>query len=184
MPISPVTANHANQQLKDAYSKPPSNPNAGAAGADVSSLRAPTSLHSSGQAPLSNLPATAEVTKTDKTNFFDQLLTKTGIKTEKPTASQMQSRLADIKKMGITLRHHPEPSMVKSYVSEVKSFLTDVRDNAYEGHRSAEDLFEKIDIADKQLDELADDFLASQKPEMQLLDSLGALEGLLVDILV
>lgn len=174
MPISPVTTNYANQQLKDAYSKPSNNSNAAAAETDVSTLKSESA----------NLPAKVETAQVEKNNFFDQLLTKTGMKTEKPTVGQMQSRLADIKKMGVTLRHHPEPSMVKSYVSEVKSFLTDVRDNAYQGHRSEEDLFEKIDIADRQLDELADDFLGSQKSEMQLLDSLGALEGLLVDILV
>jgi len=176
MPISPVTANYAQQQLQDAYSKPPSNPHAGASGTDNAGglLR---SARNDGTLAI-------EAIKTDKPGFFDQLLTKTGVKAEKPTVSQMELRLSDIKKMGVTLLHHPKPSVVKSYVLEVKSFLNDVRDNAYEGHRSPEDLFDKVDIADKKLDELADDFLSSQKSEMHLLHSLGALQGLLVDILV
>lgn len=170
MSLAPVTANYANQPLLDAYSKPHSDTKS----SDSGLLKAEANKSS----------AVLDTKKTDKPNFLEQLLKKTGIKTEKPSLNQMQSRLADIKKLGTTLRHHPEPSMVKAYVTEVKSFLMDVRDNAYEGHKSPEDLFEKVDVVDKKLDELADDFLASQKPEMQLIDSLGALEGLLIDILV
>lgn len=117
-------------------------------------------------------------------NFFDQLMSRNDQATNKLSFSEMQSKLVDIKHLGTLVKQHPEPNVVKSYVSELRSFLSQLKDSAYEGQRSEDDLFEKINIVDTKLDELVDELLGSQKSEMEIVNSLGVLEGLLIDIFV
>lgn len=173
MSVSPISASYTNQHLTDAYT---TKHNSSSGEANPSPVKSDKSN--------SVLRHTVKTEEAKKTNFLEQLLNKSKSTNKGSSVAEMQLRLVDIKKLGITLRHHPEPSMVKSYVSEVKNFLDDLRDKAYQGHKSPEDLFEKINIVDKHLDKLADDFLSSQKNEFALVNSLGVLEGLLVDILV
>lgn len=101
----------------------------------------------------------------------------------KPEFSQMQTRLADIQYKGRLLREHPLPNLIKDYISDVKDFLQDARDHAYKGDFK-ENIFEKISVADKELDGIAKKLLEQEKEAFGLVHSLGRLEGLLIDIFV
>jgi uncharacterized protein len=169
MSIAPISTNYSSQSMLD-Y-KP-----ASSSGSEAKDLQA--SVVKTATAP------TKEVQSTKGNNFFDQLLTRNEQVSKKISLSEMQTKLADIKHLGTLVKQHPEPNVVKSYVSELRSFLGELRDSAYEEQRSEEDLFEKINIVDQKLDELADELLLSQKTEMQIVNSLGVLEGLLIDIFV
>lgn len=122
-----------------------------------------------------------ESNKQNRIGFFEQLLgSKTSTK-EKPTAEAMTLRLADLKAKGNILRHHPLPNMVKSYVKDLKDFLGDLREHAYQAEHKDE-LFQRMKVVDENLDKLADKLLDEQKHELALVASLGELQGLLVDV--
>ena len=120
-------------------------------------------------------------TKPSFVEKLDKFLTVT--KKEKPSLDEMQNRLADIKYRGKMLLHHPLETSVKSYMKDLKDFLSDVRDHAY-GSQQRDNLFQKINVVDSKLDKLGDELLQGQTNELALLDSLGQLQGLLVDIYV
>jgi uncharacterized protein len=169
MSIAPVSTNYSSQSMLD-Y-KPESS-----SGSDPKDIQASV-------VKAATVPA-KEVQSIKANNFFDKLLARNDQVSKKNSLSEMQAKLADIKHLGTLVKQHPEPNVVKSYVSELRSFLTQIRDSAYEEQRSDDDLFEKINIVDQKLDELADELLLSQKTEMQIVNSLGVLEGLLIDIFV
>lgn len=112
---------------------------------------------------------------------FDKFLTAT--KKEKPSLQDMQGRLADIKYRGKMLLNHPLESSVKSYMKDIKDFLSDVRDHAYES-KYRDNLFQKLNVVDAKLEKVGDELMNGQTNELALLDSLGHLQGLLVDIYV
>lgn len=133
-------------------------------------------------AAQAKLEASASKT-TNKPNFLEQLVSVTNKSKPKPELSQMQDRLADLRARGKVVLHHPLDSTVKSYVKDLKDFLGDIRDHAY-GSARRDDHFQKINIADRNLDALGEELLQSEKPELALLDSLGELQGLLIDVYV
>jgi len=98
--------------------------------------------------------------------------------------NQMQARLADIKHKGALVMQHPLPKHVQSYIEDVRSFLTDVQDQAYSNTKNSDQVFEKVQVVDKALDDLAEELLQGQKNELKLVNSLGRLQGLLIDIFV
>lgn len=118
----------------------------------------------------------------EQLSFLEQLKNKENIK-PKPDLKSMENRLADIQRKGLLLRHHPLPDIAEEYVDSIKGFLKDVRDHAYQSN-SKDNIFQKVDVVDKKLDSLAEKLINEQKPEIDLVASLGELEGLLIDIFV
>lgn len=130
--------------------------------------------------------STSLVKSEEKKNFWDQLTSqvkKTSNETVVAEPASYEQRLSQIQKKGKILLEHPLPSVMKDYLSDVKSFLNDVRENAYNG-QTKDGVFEKLDLADEKLEKLAENLLQEQKPELNLAASLGELQGLLVDIFV
>lgn len=119
-----------------------------------------------------------------KKNFWDNFSLQVS-KNTNPAQEQKsyEERFADIKRKGDIAMQHPLPGVVKDYVSDLRNFLNDVRDNAFTG-QSKDGIFEKLDLADEKLQKLADQLLAEEKPKLDLVASLGELQGLLVDIFV
>ena len=103
---------------------------------------------------------------------------------KKPTMAEFKSQLADIRRKGRVLQSHPLPNLVKDYLGEVKTFLTDISDHAYSSQSSDNGVFERVEIADSKLDQMADEFLQDNQDDLKIVASLGELEGLLVDIFV
>ncbi|MCE2928175.1 MAG: YaaR family protein [Candidatus Caenarcaniphilales bacterium] len=127
----------------------------------------------------------SETRKIEKESFWDNLVNKTKQSeiVTRPTETQMMVRLADIKLKGKMLIDHPMPEAVKSYIKDVKDFLNDAREHGYKANFD-EERFQKIDIVDEHLDEMAHDLISGQKPQLDLVNSLGRLQGLLIDIFV
>ena len=84
----------------------------------------------------------------------------------------------------MSVKSHPLPKMVREYVSEIRSFLTDVKDHAFEHRANDEGLFERMEVIDSKLSELGDQLLDEQKNELQIAANLGELQGLLIDFYV
>ncbi|MDA0771748.1 MAG: DUF327 family protein [Cyanobacteria bacterium] len=125
------------------------------------------------------------ITKTvKKPNFLERLKAVTEPKLKsKPELEAMQDRLAGLRAKGVVVLHHPLDSSVKSYVKDLKDFLTDIRDHAYDS-QSKDDHFQRIEIVDSKLDALAEELFATEQAELALVDSLGELQGLIIDIYV
>lgn len=160
----------------------------------ISSLNLPTSLETFSKASSkeahSNKANTGVVEnsnslklesnkKSSVKDLIDKILSNNSTTKEAPKLETMQARLSDIQRRGKLLLHHP--SSMKSYVKDMKDFLGDLRDHAYSA-KYKDDLFQRMDIVDSQLDELSDELLNSQQQEMALVNSLGELQGLLVDV--
>lgn len=127
--------------------------------------------------------ATVETKKTFWDQFSNQVNKAADATNQTSTGKTYEERLADIKTKGNLILHHPLPNLVKDYLSDVKSLLNDARKNGYNG-KHEDGVFKKLDLADEKLIKLTDAMLAEQKPEIDLVASLGELQGLLVDIFV
>ncbi|MBT6844028.1 MAG: DUF327 family protein [Candidatus Melainabacteria bacterium] len=119
-----------------------------------------------------------------KPNFLERLkaVAEPQLK-QKPEFEAMQDRLAGLRAKGVIVLHYPIDANVKSYVNDLKDFLADIRDHAYDS-QSQDDNFQRIDIVDSKLDALAEELLATEQAELSLVDSLGELQGLIIDIYV
>lgn len=130
-----------------------------------------------------NSKVQSSTSKVDKEpNFLERLVSASRTK-QKPSLNEMTDRLASLKAKGTLVLHHPLDSTVKSYVKDLKDFLGDIRDHAYDS-MNKNDHFQRIDVADTKLDALAEDLLQTEKAELALLESLGELQGLIIDIYV
>jgi uncharacterized protein YaaR (DUF327 family) len=126
----------------------------------------------------------AATTDEPKLNFFEQFKLNIRQATEtKSSPEQLQERAADIRRMGAFLEKHPMPEMVKDYITQVRDLLGDISDQAYSANKR-DGLFQKLDVVNEKLDALADKVLADEKDGLELAQSLGELNGLLIDIFV
>ncbi len=124
--------------------------------------------------------------ETKKPSLFENFLNRSENST-RPSNETLNQKLADIKHKGRLVSSHPLPEVVKDYIRDIKSFLTDVKDHAYEHQMSEEGnkkLFEKMELIDNKLVEIADKVIDDQKTELELVASLGDLEGLLIDFYI
>jgi uncharacterized protein YaaR (DUF327 family) len=121
-----------------------------------------------------------EIQEKSKTGFFDQLLNQ---KTSKDNVSleSMKMRFSELQAKGKLVRSHPLPSVVKDYAKDLKNFLGDLKDRTYQAEHH-ENLFQRIKVADENLDKLVDETLSDQKKEINIIASLGELQGLLIDV--
>jgi uncharacterized protein len=129
----------------------------------------------------------AEKTLSSKTNekkeFFENFLNRSN-KSTRPSNDILNKKLADIRHKAKLIKSHPLPGIVKDYIKEVKGFLTDVKDHAYKHQMNDDNLFEKMELVDKKLADVGDKILEDNKEEIQLVASLGELEGLLIDFYI
>jgi uncharacterized protein YaaR (DUF327 family) len=123
-------------------------------------------------------------TKTqDKKTFFENFLNRSN-KSNRPSNEILNQKLADIRHKAKLVKSHPLPNIVKDYIREVKSFLTDVKDHAYKHQMNDDNQFEKMELIDKKLADIGDKILEDNKEELSLVASLGELQGLLIDFYI
>lgn len=119
----------------------------------------------------------------EKATFFENFLNRSN-KSSRPSNEVLNNKLADIRHKAKLVKSHPLPSVVKDYIKEIKGFLTDVKDHAFEHQMDKDGLFEKMELVDKKLSEVGDKILEDNKEELSLVASLGELEGLLIDFYI
>jgi uncharacterized protein YaaR (DUF327 family) len=152
-------------------------------------ITANQALENHAQNNTSELDGSVEISSSEKNdvskkNFFENFLNRSD-KLTKPSNDVLNKKLADIRHKAKLVKSHPLPNVVRDYIKDVKSFLTDVKDHAYE-HQMDEDgeLFEKMKLIDKKLADIGDKILEDNKDELKLVAGLGELEGLLIDFYV
>ena len=120
---------------------------------------------------------------TAKKNFFENFLNRSD-KSDRPSNEVLNQKLADIRHKAKLVKSHPLPTVVKDYIQDVKGFLTDVKDHAYEHQMNDDKMFEKMKLIDKKLADIGDKILEDNKEEIALVANLGELEGLLIDFYI
>lgn len=106
------------------------------------------------------------------------------------SAGKSDELLSDITAQGNRLAEHMDIRDMKKYRGLIKDFLNEV---VYRSHRfSRENFLDRrgrhrvygiIRLIDKNLDELAGELVADEKDHISILDRIGEIKGLLLDIL-
>ena len=106
------------------------------------------------------------------------------------SAIKVDELLSDITAQGNRLAEHMDIRDMKKYRGLIKDFLNEV---VYRSHRfSRENFLDRrgrhrvygiIRLIDKNLDELAGELVADEKDHISILDRIGEIKGLLLDIL-
>lgn len=110
--------------------------------------------------------------------------------TDADLQAKVDELLSDITAQGNRLAEHMDIRDMKKYRGLVKDFLNEV---VYRSHRfSRENFLDRrgrhrvygiIRLIDKNLDELAGELVADEKDHISILDRIGEIKGLLLDIL-
>ena len=110
--------------------------------------------------------------------------------TDADLQAKVDELLSDISAQGNRLAEHMDIRDMKKYRGLIKDFLNEV---VYRSHRfSRENFLDRrgrhrvygiIRLIDKNLDELAGELVADEKDHISILDRIGEIKGLLLDIL-
>ena len=116
--------------------------------------------------------------------------TLAGAITDADLQAKVDELLSDITAQGNRLAEHMDIRDMKKYRGLIKDFLNEV---VYRSHRfSRENFLDRrgrhrvygiIRLIDKNLDELAGELVADEKDHISILDRIGEIKGLLLDIL-
>ena len=117
-------------------------------------------------------------------------LTVAGAIPDADRQAKVDELLSDITAQGNRLAEHMDIRDMKKYRGLIKDFLNEV---VYRSHRfSRENFLDRrgrhrvygiIRLIDKNLDELAGELVADEKDHISILDRIGEIKGLLLDIL-
>jgi uncharacterized protein len=124
--------------------------------------------------------------KGKETADFQQLLTK---KQTDFSQERLQSILKELDKHETRLSHSRTVQDLISYKQKIREFLQEVVQNGYslDEHRSAfsngrEKRLKLIKQVDEKLVELSNQVLENQAPSVELLEKMGEIKGLLVNL--
>ncbi len=127
------------------------------------------------------------ITDADLQAKVDELLSDI---TAQGNQAKVDELLSDITAQGNRLAEHMDIRDMKKYRGLIKDFLNEV---VYRSHRfSRENFLDRrgrhrvygiIRLIDKNLDELAGELVADEKDHISILDRIGEIKGLLLDIL-
>ena len=97
--------------------------------------------------------------------------------TDADLQAKVDELLSDITAQGNRLAEHMDIRDMKKYRGLIKDFLNEV---VYRSHRFSYGI---IRLIDKNLDELASELVEDEKDHISILDRIGEIKGLLLDIL-
>ena len=135
---------------------------------------------------VTSLPDTAKTVATDDSFKF----TLASAITDAELQAKVDALLNDITAQGNRIAQHMDIRDMKKYRGLVKDFLNEV---VYRSHKfSRENFLDRrgrhrvygiVRLIDKNLDELASELVADEKDHLAILEKIGEIKGLLLDIL-
>jgi uncharacterized protein YaaR (DUF327 family) len=105
------------------------------------------------------------------------------------TEETIKQLLDDIHSSGDELKNHPLPAEILRYKQAVKNFLNFIVQNTYDIEKQYTGSLRKrkektlIQVVDQKLDQLAAGILAGQSGQLEILQRLEEITGILVDLL-
>ena len=135
---------------------------------------------------VSQIPETSKTAEADGSFKF----TLASAITDAELQARVDALLNDITAQGNRIAQHMDIRDMKKYRGLVKDFLNEV---VYRSHKfSRENFLDRrgrhrvygiVRLIDKNLDELASELVADEKDHLAILEKIGELKGLLLDIL-
>ena len=135
---------------------------------------------------VSQIPETSKTAEGDGSFKF----TLASAITDADLQAKVDELLSDITAQGNRLAEHMDIRDMKKYRGLVKDFLNEV---VYRSHKfSRENFLDRrgrhrvygiVRLIDKNLDELASELVADEKDHLAILEKIGEIKGLLLDIL-
>ena len=134
------------------------------------------------------LQDTKPVTTVKSTPDFSFTLQKVG---EDGLTERLNSLITNITAQGKKLAEHMDIKDMKQYRGMVQDFLKEVVTNSHQfsrenflDRRGRHRVYGIVKVVNKNLDELAQELLSSEKDHLKILDKTDEIRGLLLDILI
>ena len=106
-------------------------------------------------------------------------------------ASRLHVLIGDISDMGKKITRHMDINDLKSYRSMITEFINEVVTNSHEfsrenflDRRGRHRVYGIVRMINKDLDELAQELLKSEKDHLAILGKVNEIQGLLLDIII
>lgn len=119
---------------------------------------------------------------------FRFALTKIG---EEGLAERLSTMIDDITVLGKKLADHMDLRDMKQYRSQISDFINEVVTNSHKfsrenflDRRGRHRVYGIVKLVNKNLDDLAQELLKSEKDHLKILDKTGEIRGLLLDLVV
>ncbi|MBE5925433.1 MAG: DUF327 family protein [Lachnospiraceae bacterium] len=138
---------------------------------------------------LNSIMQTEQVKSTQETDGSFKFMLASNIE-ESDLQAKITSLMGEISEQGKKLSKHTDIKDMRRYRELIKSFLNEV---VYRSHSfSRENFLDRkgrhrvygiIKLIDKNLDELAEALLADEKDNISILNKIGEIRGLLLDII-
>lgn len=126
--------------------------------------------------------------KSSDDSFKFSLISKIG---EGELQEKLSGLMKDITEQGEKLSKHMDIRDMKTYRGLVKEFLNEVVSRSHEfsrenflDRRGRHRVYGIVKLVDKNLDDLATELMKDEKDQLAILDKVGEIEGLLLDITV
>lgn len=110
---------------------------------------------------------------------------------EKDLKEKLNSLMEEIDKQGEKISKHMDVSDMKRYRSLVKEFMNEVVNRSHEfsrenflDRRGRHRVYGIVKLVDKNLDELAQELVKDEKDNIAVLNKIGEIKGLLLDIAI
>lgn len=140
------------------------------------------------QTSKAEVVSTPNKPQTSDDSFKFSLISKIG-------AEELQEKLSglmkDITAQGEKLAKHMDIKDMKTYRGLVKEFMNEVVSHSHEfsrenflDRRGRHRVYGIVKLVDKNLDDLAGELMKDEKDQIAILDKVGEIEGLLLDITI
>lgn len=129
-----------------------------------------------------------KVTQSSDDSFKFSLISKIG---EGQLQEKLSGLMKEITAQGEKLSKHMDIKDMKTYRGLVKEFMNEVVSHSHEfsrenflDRRGRHRVYGIVKLVDKNLDELATELMKDEKDQLAILDKIGEIEGLLLDITI
>ena len=138
---------------------------------------------------ITNTTQVSQVKATEKTDDSFKFTLISNIE-EKDLQEKLGNMMQEITEQGEKIARHMDIKDMKKYRELVKGFLNEVVNRSHKfsrenflDRRGRHRVYGIIRLIDKNLDELASELVADEKDHISILDRIGEIKGLLLDIL-
>jgi len=99
---------------------------------------------------------------------------------------ELKEMLEKINKLGEELKDRPSLQRIKEYKQKIKDYLSFVLGHYYklsqDYGRYSTQILVRVEVINKKIEELTDEFMRLQKENIDLIDKIDEISGLLVDL--
>ena len=138
---------------------------------------------------ITNTTQVSQVKATEKTDDSFKFTLISNIE-EKDLQEKLGNMMQEITEQGEKIARHMDIKDMKKYRELVKGFLNEVVNRSHKfsrenflDRRGRHRVYGIIRLIDKNLDELASELVEDEKDHISILDKIGEIKGLLLDIL-